>query len=143
MTQQYIAGESSLRLGELHAVTTDQERVREVGRLRYEAETVPPAKLGSVVVRALGVVDGLCWDSLGCGDAVPFGRQAAICADLWKFDICPSSSRKTSSSIKLAAVALSAPLRGQPAAEVDGPAAVVACVLTRLAENRVSAGPSP
>jgi hypothetical protein len=88
MTQQYIAGESSLRLGELQAVTTDQERVREVGRLRYEAETVPLAKLGSVVVRALGVADGLCWDSLGCGDAVAFGRQAAICADLREFGIC-------------------------------------------------------
>jgi len=41
-----------------------------------------------VVVRALGVADGLCWDSLGCGDAVAFGRQAAICADLREFGIC-------------------------------------------------------
>ena len=40
------------------------------------------------MVRALGVADGLCWDSLGCGDAVAFGRQAAICADLREFGIC-------------------------------------------------------
>ena len=31
MTRQYIAGELSLRLGELQAVTTDQERARESG----------------------------------------------------------------------------------------------------------------
>ena len=88
MTQQYIAGELSLRLGQLQAVATDQERAREVGRLRYEVETVPLAKLGSVVVRALGLADRLCWDSLQCGDALAFGRQAAICAELWEFGIC-------------------------------------------------------
>ena len=82
MTQQYIAGELSVRLGELQAAATDQERAREVGRLRYEVETAPIAKLGSVVVRALGLADRLCWDSLGCGDSVAFARQAAICAEL-------------------------------------------------------------
>ncbi len=88
MTQQYVAGELSLRLGELQAVATGQERAREVARLRYEAETVPLAALGSVVVRALGLADRLCWDSLGCGDASTFSRQAAICAELWEFGIC-------------------------------------------------------
>ncbi len=88
MTQHYVAGELSLRLGELQAVATDQERAREVARLRYEAETVPLATLGSVVVRALGLADRLCWNSLGCGDTLAFSRQAAICADLWEFGIC-------------------------------------------------------
>ena len=88
MTQQYVAGELSLRLWELQAVATDQERVREVGRLRYEAERVPRAALGSVVVRALGLADRLCWDSLGCGDALTFSRLAAISAELWGFGIC-------------------------------------------------------
>jgi hypothetical protein len=88
MTQHYVAGELSLRLGELQAVATDQEGAREVARLRYEAETVPLATLGSVVVRALGLADRLCWNSLGCGDALAFSRQAAICADLWEFGIC-------------------------------------------------------
>jgi hypothetical protein len=41
-----------------------------------------------VAVRALGLADRLCWDSLGCGDALAFDRQAAICADLWEFGIC-------------------------------------------------------
>ena len=88
MTQQYVAGELSLRLGELQAVATDQERAREVARLRHEAERVSRAALGSVVVRALGLADRLCWDSLECGDAVAFSRQTAICADLWEFGIC-------------------------------------------------------
>lgn len=88
MTQQYIAGELSLRLGQLQALATDEERAREVGRLRHEAERVPRAELGSVVVRALGLADRLCWDSLSCGDASAFGRQAAIGADLWEFGIC-------------------------------------------------------
>jgi hypothetical protein len=90
MTQQYIAGELSLRLGQLQAMATDQERAREVARLRHEAETVPLAALGSVLVRALGVADRLCWDSLGCGDTVAFSRQAASCAELWEFGICAS-----------------------------------------------------
>ena len=88
MTQQYIAGELSLRLGQLQALATDEERAREVGRLRREAETVPLTALGSVVARALGLGDRLCWDSLTCGDALVFCRQAAICADLWEFSIC-------------------------------------------------------
>jgi hypothetical protein len=88
MTRQYVAGELSLRLGQLQAAATDEERACEVGRLRYEAETVPLAALGAVVARALGLADRLCWDSLGCGDALAFSRQAAICADLWEFGIC-------------------------------------------------------
>src|SRR5262245_23808178 len=88
MTQQYISGELSLRLWELQAVAADEERAREVGRLRYEAERVPLTALGSVVVRALGVADRLCWDSLGRGDVLAFSRQAAIDAELWEFGIC-------------------------------------------------------
>jgi len=52
------------------------------------AETVLLAALGSVVVRALQLGDRLCWDSLGCGDASAFSRQAAICAELREFGIC-------------------------------------------------------
>ena len=86
-SRQYVAGELSLRLGQLQAVATE-EGVGEVARLRYEAETVPLAALGSVVIRALGLADCLCWDSLGCGDALTFGRQAAIGADLLDFGVC-------------------------------------------------------
>ncbi len=88
MTQQYVAGELSLRLGQLQAVTTDQKRAREVARLRYEVERVPRRELASVVLRALGLADRLCWDSLECGDALAFNRQAAMGAELWEFSIC-------------------------------------------------------
>lgn len=88
MTQQYVAGELSLRLGRMQAVATDPERAREAACLRYEAERAPRAALGSVVARALGLGDRLCWDSLACGDAVGFDRRAAICADLWEFGVC-------------------------------------------------------
>lgn len=88
MTQQYIAGELSLRLGQLQTMATDEERARAVARLRYEAETVPLAALGSVMVRALGLAECLCWDSLRCGDALTFSRQAAIWVQLWEFGIC-------------------------------------------------------
>jgi hypothetical protein len=88
MTRQYVAGELSWRLGELEAAATDQDRALEVGRLRYEAERVSLAALGSVAVRALGLADRLCWDSLDCGDALAFSRRAAICAELWEFGVC-------------------------------------------------------
>ena len=88
MTQQYVAGELSLRLGELQAVATDQERASEIAHLRYEAERASHAALGSVVVRALRLANRFCWDSLECGDAVAFSRRVAICADLWEFSVC-------------------------------------------------------
>src|SRR5712692_4515361 len=81
MTQRYVAGELSLRLWELQVVATDQECAREVGRLRNEAERVPVAALGPVVVRALRLADRLCWDSLEGGDALAFSRQVALCAE--------------------------------------------------------------
>ena len=88
MTQQYVAGELSLRLGELQAVATDRECAREIARLRDEAERAPRAALGSVVVRALGRANRFCWDSLECGDVLAFSRRVAICGDLWEFGVC-------------------------------------------------------
>src|SRR5215831_15534355 len=88
MTQQYVAGELSLRLGELQAVATDDELAREIARLRDEAERAPRAALGSVVARALGLANRFCWDSLESGNAVDFSRRVAVCADLWEFSVC-------------------------------------------------------
>src|SRR5262245_7402970 len=88
MTQQYVAGELSLRLGELQAVATDYELACEIARLRDEAERAPRDVLGSVVVRALGLANRFCWDSLESGDAVQFSRRVAVCADLWEFSVC-------------------------------------------------------
>ncbi|MFF5212504.1 hypothetical protein [Streptosporangium sp. NPDC000396] len=88
MTQQYLAGELSLLLGQLQIVTTNKESERDVARLRFEAETVPIASLPSVVVRALTLTDTLCWESLSRADVVTFSRQAKICADLFDFGVC-------------------------------------------------------
>ena len=88
MTQQYIAGELSLLLGELQAAMTDEASVVEIGHLRLRAETGPRSALASVAVRALEVADQLCWDSLTCGDAAAFMRQAGVCAELWEFAVC-------------------------------------------------------
>jgi len=88
MPRQYIAGELSLQLEQLQAAAGDRERAREVALLRYEAETQPLTQLGSVVIRAVRMVDRLCWDSLVRGDTVAFDRQAALGAALWEFGIC-------------------------------------------------------
>jgi len=88
MTQQYLAGELSLLLAQLQAVATDTAGVRDLARLRQEAETMPLLALPSVAVRALELADSVCWDSLTRGDTAAFVRQAAICAELWQFGVC-------------------------------------------------------
>jgi hypothetical protein len=88
MTQQYLVGELSLLLGQLQAAMTDQASVVEVAHLRRRTETEPRSALAPIVVRALEVADWVCWDSLTRGDAAAFLRQAAVCAELWKFGVC-------------------------------------------------------
>ncbi|HTP17769.1 MAG TPA: hypothetical protein VMK13_18300 [Streptosporangiaceae bacterium] len=87
MTQQYLIGELSMRLGELQAAAS-QVAAREVARLRREVETRPVAGLASAAARALVLADGMCWDSLTGGDAGAFARQAEISAELRQFGIC-------------------------------------------------------
>ncbi len=88
MTQQYLAGELSLLLGELQAAMTDKPSVVEVATLRQRVETGPRSTLASVAVRTLEVADCVCWDSLTRGDAAAFIRQAAVCAEVWEFGVC-------------------------------------------------------
>lgn len=88
MTQQYLFGELSMILGELQAVATNEAAVRDVARLRREAETGPLVALASVAASALELTDGWCWDSLMRGDSAAFARAAATCADLWEFAVC-------------------------------------------------------
>ncbi len=88
MTQQYLAGELSLLLAQLRAVTTGQERVAEVLRLRREAETLPVVALRCVTARALNLGEALCWDSVTRGDTAAFCRQAAVSAQLYEFGVC-------------------------------------------------------
>jgi hypothetical protein len=87
MTQHYLCGELSLLLARLQATSGDAAAAT-VARLRYEAETSRPRALGSVVVRALNLVDDLCWDSLMRGDVEAFSRQAVVGADLRSFGTC-------------------------------------------------------
>lgn len=88
MTQQYLLGELSLILGELQAAATNEAAVRDVARLRQEAETGPLAALASVAARGLELADGMCWRSLMQGDSMAFARQGAISAELWEFVLC-------------------------------------------------------
>ena len=79
MTRQYVAGELSVLLAQLQAVTTSEAARRDAWSLRYAAETEPIPALGSVTVRALALTEGLCWDSLNRGDtaASPARRPSA------------------------------------------------------------------
>jgi hypothetical protein len=88
MTQEYLAGELSLLLGQLQAALTTETSVVEVAHLRQQAETWPRSALASVVVRALEVADWMCQDSLIRGDAAAFIRQAEACAELKEFGVC-------------------------------------------------------
>jgi hypothetical protein len=95
MTRQYVAGELSVRLERLQAVTTTEASGRDAWSLRQAAETEPIPALGSVAVRALALTEGLCWDSLNRGDAAAFTRQAAVCAELYEFGVCAGLLRET------------------------------------------------
>jgi hypothetical protein len=88
MTRQYVAGELSVLLAHVQAVTTTEAARREAWSLRKAAETEPIPALASVTVRALALTDGLCWDSLNRGDTAAFNRQAAVCAELREFGLC-------------------------------------------------------
>jgi hypothetical protein len=88
MTQQYLAGELSVLLGELQAATPDPAFAHRVAELRREAETGPPARLSVVAARALLLTDEVCWHSLTRENAHRFPRQAAISAELHHFGVC-------------------------------------------------------
>jgi hypothetical protein len=88
MTRQYLAGELSVLLAHVQAVTTSEAARRDACSLRYAAETEPIPALGAVAVRALALTECLCWDSLNRGDVVTFSRQAAVCAELQEFGVC-------------------------------------------------------
>jgi hypothetical protein len=88
MTRQYLAGELSVLLGHLQAVTTTDAAGRDAWSLRRAAETEPIPALGSVTERALELTENLCWESLNRGDTAAFTRQAAVCAELHEFGVC-------------------------------------------------------
>jgi hypothetical protein len=87
MTQDYLIGELSVRLGELEAGAAD-DAAKEVAALRQQVEAGPPQGLSAAAMQALTLADRLCWDSLCGGDVAAFSRQAEISADLRLFGIC-------------------------------------------------------
>ena len=67
---------------------TDATSAEAAVRVRHLAETVPISDLGGIVVRALDLIDTLCWESLERGDVVAFANQSRIGAELLDFGEC-------------------------------------------------------
>jgi hypothetical protein len=88
MTRQYVAGELSVLLAHVQAVTTSEEAGRHAWSLRHAAETEPIQALPMVTVQALALAECMCWESLNRGDTAAFSRQAAVCAELHEFGVC-------------------------------------------------------
>ncbi len=87
MTYEYLAGELSVQLERLQAVTSSSGAAR-VAQLRHRVESCPAEGLTAAVRGALALADALCWDSLSRGDIGLFNCQATISADLRFFAIC-------------------------------------------------------
>jgi hypothetical protein len=94
MTQQYLAGELSVLLAHLQAVTTTVAAGQDAWSLRHAAENEPVQALGGVTARALALTERLCWDSLTRGDTAAFTRQAAVGAELHDFGVCAGLLRE-------------------------------------------------
>ncbi len=88
VTQQYLAGELSMILGEVQVTATTEACARQAWDLRLEVESAPVTALPSAAARALALINSLCWESLARGDTAAFARQAAVCAELHEFGVC-------------------------------------------------------
>jgi hypothetical protein len=88
VTQQYLAGELSLLLAGLQAAAADHGTGDAIAALRREAETTPPASLGSIAQRALRLGDAVCWGLVARGDLTIFDRVAEASAELFEFGVC-------------------------------------------------------
>jgi hypothetical protein len=87
MTQDYLAGELSVRLERLQAAA-EPDLAPELAALRQQVEAGPLPALKSAAAQALTLADRLCWRSLSRGDMAAFARQAEISADLRLFGVC-------------------------------------------------------
>ena len=87
MTQEYLIGELSVRLGQLQAAAR-RAAAGDVADLRHQVETRSASWLAAEITEALALADQLCRDSLSDGDTAAFSRQAAIGADLRLFGAC-------------------------------------------------------
>lgn len=84
MTLQYLSGELSIRLAQLHAAVGVHQQ-RDVAVLRRQAEDLPVSELPGIAARALRLSDDVCWDCLRCGDVAVFSGVAAAAAELVEF----------------------------------------------------------
>jgi hypothetical protein len=88
MTRQYLAGELSLLLAQVEGLANSHAGACAAALLRREAETLPPAALGTVATRALRLIDEFCWCSLAEGDVALFVRQTELGVRLFEFGVC-------------------------------------------------------
>jgi hypothetical protein len=88
MTQNYIAGELSVLLGELRSLSGNERAAGRAAALRHEAETSPVHALRPVAARAVKFAEALCWESLEDGDISAFHRRAEALVDLYEFAVC-------------------------------------------------------
>jgi hypothetical protein len=112
MTQQYLASELSLLLGQLQRATTNDASTVQVAHLCHQAETGPRTELAVVAVHALELGDCICLDSLTCGDAAAFtarSRSAPTCGNSAFAPACSTNGDAETPT-----------RRGQPLAVADG-----------------------
>jgi len=86
MIWEYLAGELSIRLEQLQAVTDASDD--SLAHLRHLVEDGPSTELDTELACALDLADHICWDSVSRGDIDAFARQAAICENLRLLGVC-------------------------------------------------------
>lgn len=91
MTQQYLAGELSVRLALLRDAAPTVVWP-EIDVLRHQAETEPLSALTSVVDQAIALANALCWDCVTRGDLAGFDHEASVAAEIFEFSVCSGLS---------------------------------------------------
>lgn len=86
MTRQYIAGELSVLLTDLHPAGGEPLDAT-VDELRHQVEDGPPTRLACLAEEALTLADLICWAALEHGDPHHFHRSAHAAAALREFTL--------------------------------------------------------
>jgi len=88
MTQQYIRGELSLRLGALSTKQECDAVYVALIDLRQRVECAPLSALPDLAAEAMDLVDAVCLASLEKGDLAAFDRECRDGASLHVFATC-------------------------------------------------------
>jgi hypothetical protein len=86
MTQQYLVGQFSVLLEDLHPPPGTW--LIAVAKLRREVESSPPSILPRLAHEAIDLTDMICWAALEQGDAAGFCECAKGAAALREFADC-------------------------------------------------------